>query len=201
MRVHQEDCCQSLGRMPDGKYQNEGGPTAAEIFALIRDNSSRSLEDAESFLNALIFNWLIGGTDAHSKNYGFLLSGGGRVRLAPLYDLSSCLLYPREIPLMKAKLSMKIGGQYRLHRIGPHEWEKGAKEWHLSRDLVFDRIIAMAEAVENAATEIDPNVSTNAGRQVMTRLADAIADRVHGCLSEFSDQEGVVVGDAVIPLG
>lgn len=29
-RVHQEDVCQALARLPDEKYQTEGGPTAAE---------------------------------------------------------------------------------------------------------------------------------------------------------------------------
>ena len=186
LRIHQEDCCQALARMPDAKYQREGGPSAAEMFSLIRDRSARAQEDVERFLDALIFNWLIGGTDAHGKNYGFLLSSAGQVRLAPLYDLSSCLPYPREVPLKKAKLAMKVGGQYRLHRVGPTEWEKAAREWHLSRDLVIGHVTVLAQAVHKAATDIQLPEATDAGRVVLTRLAEALSDRAASCLGEFA---------------
>jgi hypothetical protein len=42
------------------------------------------------FADALIWNWLIAGTDAHAKNYSVLLAGND-IRLAPLYDMSSAL--------------------------------------------------------------------------------------------------------------
>ncbi len=45
------------------------------------------------FADALIWNWLIAGTDAHAKNYSLLLAGD-QVRLAPLYDIASALPYP-----------------------------------------------------------------------------------------------------------
>jgi serine/threonine-protein kinase HipA len=54
--------------------------------------------DVERFLKANIFNWLIGGTDAHAKNYSLLIGSGDEVRLAPLYDFSSQLPYPELIP-------------------------------------------------------------------------------------------------------
>ena len=44
------------------------------------------------FADALAWNWIIGGTDAHAKNYSLLLSGSD-VRLAPLYDIASALPY------------------------------------------------------------------------------------------------------------
>jgi len=41
--------------------------------------------------DALVFNWLIAGTDAHAKkNYGFLFAGD-QIRLASLYDITSVL--------------------------------------------------------------------------------------------------------------
>ena len=44
------------------------------------------------FADALIWNWLIAGTDAHAKNYSLLLAED-QVRLAPLYDVASALPY------------------------------------------------------------------------------------------------------------
>jgi len=188
IRVHQEDTCQALARMPEMKYQNQGGPSAGEIFNLIRNHSTRLREDVERFLNAVIYNWLIGGTDAHAKNYGFLLAGGGQIRLAPLYDLTSCLPYPVDIPRKKARLAMKIGGQYLHYRIGPREWEKAADEWNLDRDFVFGRIMKMAAAIPDAAEEVCQTVGTpkTPEREFLHGLRTQISDHARHCLQAFN---------------
>jgi serine/threonine-protein kinase HipA len=92
IRVHQEDTCQALGVPPTRKYENEGGPGAIAIVDLLRTYSGEREEDVASFRDALVFNWLIAGTDAHAKNYSLLIGAGGRVRLAPLYDVASILM-------------------------------------------------------------------------------------------------------------
>src|SRR5262249_2084174 len=86
-RVHQEDICQRLGVRPARKYESEGGPGIRGIAELLRTHSSARDDDLATFLDAIAFNWLIAGSDAHAKNYSILLAGGGQVRLAPLYDL------------------------------------------------------------------------------------------------------------------
>src|ERR1035437_9306060 len=107
--------CQALGLHPTRKYESDGGPGARKIAELLREQSSNPEEDMQSFVDANIFNWLIAGTDAHAKNYALLLGGGGAVRLAPVYDLASILPY-QTVDLQKAKLAMKIGGEYRLKK-------------------------------------------------------------------------------------
>ena len=72
-RVHQEDMCQALGLMPGAKYQQDGGPGIPDIVALIRRVSSNPDDDVYRFIDANAFNWLIGGTDAHAKNYSLLI--------------------------------------------------------------------------------------------------------------------------------
>ena len=64
------------------------------------------------FADALIWNWLIAGTDAHAKNYSLLLAGA-QVRLAPLYDVASALPYP-DLHVRRLRFAMKIGGDYRV---------------------------------------------------------------------------------------
>lgn len=91
-RVHQEDMCQALGIPPFKKYQSDGGPTPRDIGTIIRQRSTNPDRDIHAFLDALIFNWVIGGTDAHAKNYNFILEGNV-VALAPLYDIASWLPY------------------------------------------------------------------------------------------------------------
>jgi serine/threonine-protein kinase HipA len=101
--------------MPGRKYQDDGGPTIAQVVSLIRRVSSNPEEDIDRFLKANVFNWLIGGTDAHAKNYSLLIGSGSTVRLAPLYDLSSQLPYP---DLIGQRLAMQVGKHYDIVRIG-----------------------------------------------------------------------------------
>jgi serine/threonine-protein kinase HipA len=187
VRVHQEDTCQSLANPPESKYQNEGGPSARDIFDLVREHSSRPQEDIARFLDALIFNWLIGGTDAHAKNYGFLIAGNNQVRLAPLYDLSSCLPYPIDIPIQKAKLAMKIGGRYHLDRIGIDQWIKAASEWNIPAVDMTERLIAQAESLPEAVSAVSSELQLNpsADRQFLEQLCESIDKRAQLTLQNF----------------
>ncbi len=185
LRVHQEDMCQALGRMPTEKYQNEGGPGASEIVGLLRTHSGDPQEDIATFVDALAFNWLIGGSDAHAKNYSLLIGRGGRVRLAPLYDLVSVLPYP-EIDVQKVKLSMKIGGKYRLRDIGAHQWRKLGRDLHLDEDPTVARIKQLMERLPDAASEVAARARKSGLEEpVVNHLVDAIAERAGSCLQEF----------------
>src|SRR4051794_8303644 len=81
------DLCQALSVSPDRRYENEDGPGVERVAALLRDAmpSRESAGAVRRFADALIWNWLIAGTDAHAKNYSLLLAGD-QVRLVPLYD-------------------------------------------------------------------------------------------------------------------
>jgi serine/threonine-protein kinase HipA len=105
-RVHQEDVCQALAIPPTRRYQNEGGPGIHDIVELLRTYSSNTSEDVRTFLDSVAYNWLIVGTDAHAKNYALLIGAGGRIRLAPLYDVASVLPYP-DIDIHCVKLSIE----------------------------------------------------------------------------------------------
>ncbi len=113
-RLHQEDFCQATGRGPEAKYESEGGPGVAECGALVRAHVAAPGPALLRFLDALLFNVLIGNADAHSKNYSLLMEGPGAARLAPLYDLISTRAYGRRFG---RKMGMKYGGEYRPDRI------------------------------------------------------------------------------------
>ncbi len=81
-----------------------------------RSGLTRPLPGADilAFLDALIFNLLIGNADAHSKNYSLIMEGDESPQLAPLYDLLSTRVYGRRF---NRKMAMKYGGEYRPERI------------------------------------------------------------------------------------
>ena len=71
------------------KCASDGGPAPADILALLAGLPYADF-NVSSFIRMLFFNVLIGGTDAHAKNYSLLLSGNGAL-LAPMYDVTSGL--------------------------------------------------------------------------------------------------------------
>jgi serine/threonine-protein kinase HipA len=180
-RVHQEDIGQALGIQPTHKYQNEGGPGIRDIVELLRVNSSNAAEDVRTFLDAIAFNWIIIGTDAHAKNYALLIGAEGRLRLAPLYDLASVIPY-NQIDLQRVKLSMKLGGEYRFRSIQARHWRKQAEELKVDRDELVARVGAMAKQVAEAAPEIQRRITQEGlTHPLIHRLATRLATRAAAC--------------------
>jgi serine/threonine-protein kinase HipA len=180
-RVHQEDLCQALGIPPSGKYQNEGGPGPADIAGFLRRTMPPRIADAAvwRFADALIWNWLIAGTDAHAKNYSLLLAHT-QVRLAPLYDVASAL--PYDTHERKLRLAMKVGGDYRVF---PHRntWPGAAKDLGVDPDELVARVRELASAAPDvfASAASEPDIKA-LNRPLPNRIVDLIADRVARCV-------------------
>jgi serine/threonine-protein kinase HipA len=180
-RVHQEDVCQALGILPVDKYQKDGGPGVINIVELLRENSSESREDVQTFVDAIAFNWLIAGTDAHAKNYSLLISGGARVRLAPLYDVASLLPY-KEFNPHKMKLAMKIGGEYLLENIVGRHWERLAREVRLDFGMVRDRLLTMAKRLPDEANAAHAKAKKDGlDNPIIDYLVEALTNRAAYC--------------------
>jgi Uncharacterized protein related to capsule biosynthesis enzymes len=176
LRVHQEDICQALGVVPTRKYQSDGGPGPAAIVELLRTHSSAGSEDLQRFVDALAFNWLIAGTDAHAKNHSLLLGSHGRIRLAPLYDLGSALPY-RGLRQDKLTMAMKIGNTYRLRDIRRHHWEKLARELRLPVEATLARIVAMADALPDHAKDVSHGMQADGlDHPILDTLPELLAE-------------------------
>jgi len=186
IRVHQEDLCQALACMPQSKYQNQGGPSPAQILDVIRRYSTSRSKDEERFVDSLVLSWLTGGTDAHAKNFSILIAAGGRVRLAPLYDLSSALPYPKQVDLRRATLAVKIGGTYKLREIGLRQWEKFAAEHRLDAGALAGRIRTLSERMPEAASTVARTLAEEGiTHPVIKRLVDEITLRSLDCGRKF----------------
>jgi serine/threonine-protein kinase HipA len=173
-RVHQEDMCQALGLLPGAKYQQDGGPSVSDIVALIRRVSSNPTADIDRFIDANAFNWLIGGTDAHAKNYSLLLGGENQVLLSPLYDLSSQLPYPE---LIDQRVAMSIGGKYDIPLIGLAEWHKQGLACGVDAAALVDRIRQMAEMLPDVtAASRDQALQDGLDRSVVTVLTTKLIE-------------------------
>ena len=180
VRLHQEDVCQALGLPPSLKYQNEGGPSPGDVAKLLRSAMPPSIaeESVWRFADALIWNWLIAGTDAHAKNYSLLLAGD-QIRLAPLYDVASAL--PYDTHERKLRFAMKIGGDYRVI-LDRNRWPAAAKELGLDEEPLLTRVLQLATLAPDAFVDAakDPEVES-LGRSLPARLANLVATRSEKC--------------------
>jgi len=174
-RLHQEDACQALGIRPEVKYQNDGGPSPEMVGDLLRTYSSSAEQDHLTFFVALVFNWLIGGSDAHAKNYSLLLGAGGLVRLAPLYDVSSALPYDT-VDRRKLKLAMKIGSTYRWHDVRLKDWLEQAKSMGLLEDDALAVLDVFSGRLPELALQVADEVTREGmGHPIIDRLVEEIA--------------------------
>jgi serine/threonine-protein kinase HipA len=180
VRIHQEDLCQALSVSPSRKYENEGGPGAGDLARLFRTIMPfRTANDATwRILDALAWNWLIAGTDAHAKNYSLLLASG-QVRLAPLYDVASAL--PYDMHEKKLRFAMKIGGDYRVFPYH-NPWPRAAKDLGIDPEKVRARVADLAaRAPDCFADAAAAPVVVELARPLPARLVDLVSERVKRC--------------------
>jgi serine/threonine-protein kinase HipA len=148
-RLHQEDFCQALGISPERKYAAEGGPTFKTGFDLLRRATTVPAVAVLAFLDAAVFNVIVGNADAHGKNFSLLYQAAG-VGLAPFYDLLSTVAYPDLSP----NLAMKMAKRATLEEIGPMTWPAFADDVGLPVSFVRRRVRELSDAVGREVTSL-----------------------------------------------
>ncbi len=154
VRLHQEDFAQALNILSSDKYEKTPSMYMQRMFELIRNYSSNPIEDQEELLKRIVFNFLIGNTDCHVKNYSLLYSKDLRSkRLAPAYDLVATRIYRTT-----SEMSFFIGGELDIEKIGRMTFAKAADEIGITARKVLNIFDDVAErfgkALSDAADEL-----------------------------------------------
>jgi serine/threonine-protein kinase HipA len=174
LRLHQEDFCQVLACQPANKYESNGGPGIAQIMEVLRGSREPEI-DRRRFMQAIAFNYVIGGTDAHAKNYS-LLHAPTHFRLAPLYDIASILPYIDRRRDMR--LAMRVGRHYDPEYILPRHWEALARQCGFPADdlliILRDLIVQLPDLALTVYRTIQED---GLDHSVLKRLVDGIANR------------------------
>jgi len=198
VRIHQEDLCQAFAVPPSKKYQNEGGPGHSDIVDLFRQSmTTRGSEDAIwRFVDALAWNWLIAGTDAHAKNYSLLLASDD-IRLAPLYDVASAL--PYGMHEKKLRFAMKLGGRYEVFTYR-NPWPKAAEELGLAAESVTTRVAELTARAPDAFAEAAATPEVKAlKRDLTSKLVDLISERASRCAALLDAEATALDLDEEVP--
>lgn len=179
-RLHQEDFCLALGRMPYDKYQR-GSPQErllATCFDLIDRLGRQGLVRSPAvermrLLDQVIVNVLLHNPDAHLKNYAFLYGEDGTLEVAPLYDClctAGLTFHSVDAPAYDAgngpeahtrALSLRIGNCERIDRVGVEDWEAFAEECGFTRAFVRRRLKMLAEAVGDQVNAVIEGLVTS----------------------------------------
>jgi serine/threonine-protein kinase HipA len=181
-RLHQEDFCQALGVLPELKYQNEGGPTISDGFALVRKVTSPSAPNVLRLLDYIIFNCLVGNNDAHAKNFS-LLYGQNGAQLAPLYDVLSTAVYSD----LSDKMAMKIGSKYRFHELHTRHWVQMAQAAQLGAPQLKRRVLEIAGKLPYLAIGLQTQFEAKGwGHSIIAEICKLIEERCATTASRFS---------------
>ena len=183
-RIHQEDFCQVLGIQPQGKYEREGGPGIPLVVQTLWEHSNDPQRDVGVFLDSVVLNWVIGGTDGHAKNYSVLIAPG-EVRLAPLYDLVSALPYPA-LEGHRIRLAMRVGGEYLIRRIGKRQWARLADELRRNPGEIVERVHALTTRVPQLAGKVRADAEAAGLIHPMLGVLEAqVVARARECIAQL----------------
>lgn len=175
LRLPQEDICQVKGMPSSIKYESQGGPGIAEIMDLLM-GSNNAIEDQYNFMKFQVFQWAIGATDGHAKNFSIFIEKGGSYKLTPFYDILSAypVLGGRGLNIRKLKLAMGLkatnGKKYEISKIYPRHFIDTAKHVGFDQEkmqsILDEMQIEMPKAIERLKSRLP--------KEFPTRIADSI---------------------------
>ena len=172
-RLHQEDFCQICGISGELKYESEGGPSFAQCMAVMKEMKI-SLADRLSFIDRMIFNYLIGNADAHGKNSSILYRGKGQRRLAPIYDVMSTAIYGN----LSRVNAMSIGGARKFADVKRERFGTMAQEAGMRPQLAIDRLDRLVARIGSVAHTLSGELSAEWPSDVYAKIESVIADQV-----------------------
>lgn len=172
-RLHQEDLCQALGYSHNMKYQQDGGPSFADCYHLVKSVSSNGVRDLELLLKWQIFNFLAGNSDGHAKNLALLYDEKHKPALAPFYDL----VCTRAIEHIDHKLAMAIGNQYDPDKVTLKDWETLADDCQirftyltkLVTQLATRLLSAIESSMQSFEDEYGPYPALQRANKIITK--------------------------------
>ena len=181
VRRHLIDGCQMLDLPPTYKYERpfgKGGDAAVirsganlpDLFASCRicRVPAAAMRD---MLNWVLFQLLIGNSDAHGKNISFFVGPAG-IDMAPAYDLLNLDMYAAEYD---RDFSMAIGDAFAPEDISPWELAEMCERCGLQKRLVAKTLTTMSEKLIKAMDTVNlsgllPGEETEFARELLDKI-------------------------------
>ena len=175
LRLPQEDLCQVFGLPSSVKYESDGGPGIPEIMEFLL-GSSNALQDRFSFMKFQVFQWLLGATDGHAKNFSVFIEAGGSYRLTPFYDIISAfpVLGGRGLHIGDLKLAMSLkatkGRKYEINQIYPRHFFALADEVNFQKSEMDEILDFFATNVPAALQRVSESLPDSFSVEVVESI-------------------------------
>lgn len=177
LRLPQEDVCQVFGQPSAVKYEADGGPSIQAIMNLL-NGSSNALADRHNFMRFQVFQWAIGATDGHAKNFSIFIEKGGSYRLTPFYDILSAyaVLGGKGLSIRQLKLAMGLkatrGKKYEISKIYAHHFIDTAKMVGFNQEVMQQILDEMLEELPKAISRLKRRLPMNFPAHIADQIFD-----------------------------
>lgn len=186
LRLPQEDLCQVFGLPSSVKYESDGGPGIAKIMDFLL-GSSAALKDRYDFMKFQVFQWLLGATDGHAKNFSIFIQAGGSYKLTPFYDIISAfpVLGGKGLHMSDLKLAMGLkaskGRKTEINTIYPRHFLTTAKEVNFPEEQMMEILHYFAENVPKAIDAVTKTLPADFSAHVNHSIVSNL-QKLHGRL-------------------
>jgi serine/threonine-protein kinase HipA len=183
IRSHQIDGCQALNLPPNLKYEQEyrdgpQGASIASLMALAKLCKTPAIAQ-QQLITWVLFNYLIGNSDAHAKNISFLINHhlfdernqiviDTGIKVAPFYDLVCGTVYGYQ------ELAQSIGGENEIALITRLEWKKFADECGVSFVIVQKIAQQLVKKITLCLPSLAEHTKNHTNQAIVTEIAAAI---------------------------
>jgi serine/threonine-protein kinase HipA len=193
-RLHIVDACQARDLPVAFKYERNLGKAAdvrnvrdgmslPRLFGLGALTANKAAA-TRAMLQWALFQFLIGNSDAHGKNFSFFVHPGGYLEPTPWYDLVSVVQYPH----FDTDLAMAFGDAFTFDEVKGFALAEFAEGCGVGRKLMQREAKRLAKLAAAAALELARSDDYHDGeREFVTRLAAFIARQAQR-LAEYADE-------------
>ena len=159
-RLLQEDFAQALGVQSRDKYN----VTFKDCVKVLNYTSSPAIAKSE-FVKRVIFNYLIGNADAHSKNFSIYWKTEDNISLTPAYDILCSTIYDCD-----QRIAMKIGKAKFYNDVTDKDWEIFAKELDVSYKFVNLELIRQKKLLPSIVEKISNTLDCEVGKLILNEV-------------------------------
>jgi serine/threonine-protein kinase HipA len=182
-RLHMVDACQAADLPVSYKYERNLGNGAEvrhvrdgmrfELLFGLADLTANKALAKLAMLRWALFQFLIGNSDAHGKNFSFFVRPGAYLEPTPWYDLVSVVQYEQ----LDTELAMAFGDAFEFDEVTPFALADFAARCGIERRLLRREAQRLARLAAPAAAELAATLGQDAGECAFVARLAAFIER------------------------
>lgn len=192
---HMIDGCQALDLPPEHKYEQSfgnskdvahirEGASLKKLFGFAQHCEVPALT-IETLIDWMLFNLIIGNSDAHGKNFSFFIRRSG-ITPTPFYDLISIVFEATQQKNLDTHLAMAIGDNFDALSITAFDLLTLADEAEIKFDLLQRRLLKLTAACSSLVSTLDFSADELSEEQLetITSLSQLVKERSDNLASQ-----------------